>query len=427
MPLFLTIFNAILYISTFFWALLKFRDKRIFLFLSAFYAAWSVMGIAYLLLCQYLDGESMLFDDIGIFSYLYLYVCTMLLILPFLFQRKVNLIISPKRWVIDWFSIIFIICAVLTYIDRGSTNLTNLQGVLSGDFSTAALYAENAAVSSAKEGLNFSAPYRVVFSIFFGISIFILFYRCTLELTKKNLFFIVCHILIVLLQLMMISGSAHRGPMFYLVFNIILGILIFYDAFTRKIKKKILLSSVSIVVLGMCALAFMTITRFGEKQTSKSNPLFSAISYTGQSSLYFNKYILDNKSYLYGNYCIPLLRKAVGLYAPVSSSDRHALIEKTDVPGGPFYTHIGCFCLDFGPIVTFIILFFIVIFFAKRRFSYTLDHLLILYLLANICVQGIMLFCYAFWNGNLQLLAYLFMYICIRLNTNRFSIVKNNV
>ena len=423
MPLFLTIFNAVLYISTFLWALLKFRDKRIFLFLSAFYAAWSVMGIAYLLLCQYLDGESMIFDDIGIFSYLYLYVCTMLLALPFLVQRKAILIISPKRWIIDCFSIIFVICAVLTFIDRGSTNLTNLQGVLSGDFSTAALYAENAAVSSAKEGLNFSAPYRVAFSIFLDISIFILFYRCTLKLTKRNLFFIACHILIVLLQVVRILSSAHRGPMFYLLFNVIFGILIFYDFFAKKVKKNILLFSVSVIVLGICALAFMTITRFGEKQTSKSNPLFSAISYTGHSSLYFNKYVLDNKKYLWGNYCVPLLRKAIGLRM-FSTSERR---DTCDVPAGAFYTHIGCFCLDFGPIVTFIIMLTIFIFFVKRRFLCTLEHLLILYLLANICVQGIMLFCFGLWNGNLHLLAYLFMYICIKLNTNRFSIVKSNV
>lgn len=426
MPLFLTIFNAILYISTFWGALLKFRDKRMFLFLSAFYAAWSVMGIVYLLLCQYLDGESMLFDDIGIFSYLYLYVCTMLLALPFLFQKKVNFIISPKRWVIDWFSIFFIICAVLTYIDRGSTNLTNLQGVLSGDFSTAALYNENSVAAASKEGLNFLTFYRVVFNIFFDIFIFILFYRCTLKLDKKNLFFIVCHVLIILLQVVLILGSAHRGPIFFLIFNIILGILLFYDFFSKKIKKSIFLFSTFTITIGIGVLVFMTITRFEVNQTARSNPLFSTISYSGQSSLYFNKYILDNKVYLLGNYCIPLLRKVVGLNAAIFTTERRILIENTDVPRGPFYTHIGCFCLDFGPIGTFFMLLAIFLFFVKRRFLCTLDHLLILYLLGNVCVQGIMLFWYASYGGNLHLLAYLFMCICIKLNTKKLPITSNN-
>jgi hypothetical protein len=148
----------------------------------------------------------------------------------------------------------------------------------------------------------------------------------------------------------------------------------------------------------------------------------SVIYYAGQENLYFNNFGLNNNGIRYGDRTIPLYKRMVGFYnVPKNFWDRRQKYPNLKINDEVFYTFVGDFTFDFGPIIATLIIIGFSLFVLKKtkvRNGRILFHqLILLHFVMIVCMMGgLKLYPFSDVGGNLQLLVYVFAYIVFRLD-----------
>jgi hypothetical protein len=156
--------------------------------------------------------------------------------------------------------------------------------------------------------------------------------------------------------------------------------------------------------------------------------------YGGQENLYFNKYGLDNGGIRYGDRTFPLFKRILGFEnVPKNFMERRDKYPHLKISDEVFYTFVGDFTIDFGPIIaTFIFLFFtlfVVINTKIRNGIIRFHQLILLHFVMSVCMLGgLKLYPFSDVGGNLQLIVYFIAYIFFRLDYNlRFQRQKSEL
>ena len=188
----------------------------------------------------------------------------------------------------------------------------------------------------------------------------------------------------------------------------------FFDDRLKKILKRISIISPLIIAIPFLAL---TVSRFGDRDQS-GGTLGATINYMGQANLNFDMYGLDAGGIRYGDRTATVFKSwIVG-----KQENLFSVREKYDnlkIDDGHFYTYVGDFTLDYGPVVAvviFLIVLLLYLYFVVPHSRTVKTHeMCLLYMLATICLQGAMyLFYYSFsWNWRIfYAVLFYFIFYC---------------
>jgi len=329
----LVILNALLYIISFsfYWYKRRKIDVGFVLFLG--YTAVSIS-------CVFNYQSDPNSWSLQLWPFIYLFIIIMLFFRPLFFDSDTLYIRLHVRnlWLLKLFAIIYVITALIaTYfsIDETSENIQSgawavLRNELySGDVQ---LYS-NQFERLAKIFTGYLSPMATVLLFYF--------------LTRKNvkiIWLIILALAIITPIFITAINTASRGIILNFAASLVLCYIIFRRDISKEVKKIIFVFSVTLFALFLIYSFAVTLSRFGQDDQGSS-----LLSYFGHSMLVFNFGLADSiKIFSNGKYFfdwfLPLLN-----INPVNLSALGAHF------GTGFYTFVGAWYIDFGPIGTFII------------------------------------------------------------------------
>ena len=238
---------------------------------------------------------------------------------------------------------------------------------------------------------NFRCVTIVLFFYFFGKEHYSYTFKLLLFLPILNS--IISHFL-----------GASRAAMFIDLANIYLVFLMVqntYSPYFRKIIKKILfILTTSIVSL----LMIVSVARYlFSSKPVVADSLFDWLAiYFGEATVRFNTQMWNIYMYMQGDNCFSFIKKLLGLPTFTDLLDRRAFwTPRTKIFTHVFYTFIGDFYGDFGPLGCFIVIFificpcfFIIKNLMKKNNTIKFHHLIYVALWGSICLYGFTYFLY---------------------------------
>lgn len=242
-------------------------------------------------------------------------------------------------------------------------------------------------------------------SAFYNIGVLFTFYYLTLK--DRNKWFSFAMILSMLIGLLVYVSLGQRGGVVLRLLTVVVTYFALKTFYPRKTQKIIRRAGIVLVILVSVPIALITISRFGTKEGGSFN---SALHYVGQENLNFNNYGLDDGGIRYGDRTAPLFKKMLGFHnVPNNFWERRDKYPHLKMDDDVFYTFVGDFTIDYGPLIAFILFcIFTPIFISATRIRggcVIFHQLILIQFVMCVCVQGGMsLFSFSDTAGNLQLI-----------------------
>ena len=330
----LVIFNAMLYVG----ALLRhwYRHRSVdsgFLLL----AVYSFVAIACVINYAFAPHEW----NLQLWPFLYMFVVCMLFFNPFLFNSSTlyeKLYISSNK-TLKTFVAIYIICAFIAIYYSVSHAIENLQSgnwkILRDElYNNDIAFYGNQLERFSKIFVDYLRPLAVV----------IFFYHLTLEHVQKKWLTILA-ISIITPSFLTAINTASRGIIINLSISLFAGYLIFRKGIPKNVEKSLKIGATFILVLFLIYTLAVTASRFED-----SGQINSLLSYFGHSMLTFNYGIADSiDSYLDGKYFFDWFLPYLGISQVTNYNSLGTHFSTA------FYTFVGAWYLDFGPVGTLLI------------------------------------------------------------------------
>lgn len=351
------------------------------------------------------------FKPIHLIPFVYLYLMLMLAFKPIsrFEKQQVEFIQRPSNFALYAFIILFVLTSTIRLINEIPNFMDGLVRIMVDPTGGADIYNEMRADYDTKgDGLIVSLP-AIVSNLLGDIATLLLFYYMTLPDEKK--------IITIGLFLGFVStiisfiAESQRGP----VMARALTLLVTYFAMRRYIprKRNKLISKILIIMLVLISIpmAAISISRFSMRDGGGT--LGSICEYSGQANIFFNNYAFDDNGIRYGDRTFPLFKRILGFEnVPKNFVERRAKYPRLYINDEYFIGFVGDFCLDFGPIIAFIIFLLFTLYVLNstriRNGTIKFHQLLLLHFVMCIFAQGSMkLFAYSDM-GNLNIIA-LFM------------------
>lgn len=416
----------ILYITTWLFTFLFYQKKR------RFFDAGSFILVSYLV---YSIFSFFLFNGVGVytikslslFPFLYLYIMLMITTSPVLLFNtdKISSIKLSNQSIVYIILFSFAFFALLSFPDTIEHIREGVSLIMLDSMGGADLVAEAREVADSYGHGGLTHLPSVISNAFVNIGVFLLFYLLTLKNKPK----LIISILVVSLLLSILSGiaSGMRGRPINLVLTIVGTFFLFSRLYSDSINKWVRRLGIILIIIVAIPIVFITTSRFGE-----DNSFDSILDYAGQENLYFNKYGLDDNGIRYGDRTIPLFKRIIGIegvpHNYIERRDKYPFLKINDEV---FCTFVGDFTIDFGPILAsaiFIIFNLFVVLKTKiKNGAIQFRHLLLIHFVMCVCVQGGMtLYSFADTAGNLQIIAYLLVYVYSKFSERRRAYVYLN-
>ena len=386
-------------------------------YLSALYLIWAVVS-----LFLYRDDQRNSFGSLSLFPFLYLFSMILLFMRPNIRYDKSNIetIQCPSRIIVQSFFIVYGLCSLIALPVIIRQLVENMQIILYDPTAGDLLYQINMKNATTGNDIAGILGYAALIRNFFRESfIFLLFYYMT---EKRRSHTLTVYLMVVLgLDIFSALASGGRTSFTMILFAAGSGYFIFRDYWDPKLKKWIQ-TVIAIAGLGFFfILITLTISRFSANNYSGS-PLWSLLSYLGQSPLNFNQNGLNAGGIRYGDRTLNTFKALLGMKPPADFFAVRSKYSYMRMNDSVFYTFVGDFTLDFGPVVAAII--FILYSFFATRLSRTksktirFHRLLIVYFGACVCSQGSMYLFYYSFVQNWTLVAFFIMYIIFYIDFN---------
>lgn len=212
----------------------------------------------------------------------------------------------------------------------------------------------------------------------------------------------------------------------YLVTNILLMFFMFFffkPFLSFEIRKRIMRIGIIVASFFLLVLSVITVARVLEK--NETSILFNVTRYMGESPIVFDQYCLNANGTRDGYSVGPLLHLLVGDKV-LTEKEIRSKYSSLGIDNSRFYTYIGDFVLDYGPISTVIIMIILTLIFR----SY-LDHnqglgygqVILVYVLTK-AYTGYYLYVYNTLSGNIFLVvAFIF---CLLFSLKVFPTIRIN-
>lgn len=411
--------------------------------------AWVVTIILYLIIRKRIDAGSILlftyliyaitsfilynshayhFNQIRLFPFIYLFLMLILFFLPVLKYNayKITNIQKVPSIYIHVISITFILVSFVQLPTIISDFIFSIKKLLTSSSGGLELYNKTLAEArSLGDGKIANLP-GVISNVFGNFGILLFFYYLTLN--KRSKLILIGLFISIIMNILINISLGQRGP----IFEILLSMIITYFALRRffepKINRIIKIVGGGILIASLIPISALTISRFGN---NTEGSMASVYYYGGQENLYFNNYGLDNGGIRYGDRTFPLFKQILGFEnVPKNFMERRDKYPHLKMNDERFYTFVGDFTLDFGPIIaSFIFLFFTIFVIIKTRIRNGIirfHQLILLHFVMIICMLGGMkLYPFSDVGGNLQLIGYFIAYMFFRLDYN-YRIQRHN-
>lgn len=216
---------------------------------------------------------------------------------------------------------------------------------------------------------------------------FMLFYALSFIKGKRLLKILLC-IVSVLPVFLNSLASAHRHILVYSLIQFFVCFLLFRKYLSSKTYRMIIILVSLVVVSVIVVVVYFAVLRFDDGGEAV---MYSLLRYLGEPFVDFNTMLWGNDQYLYGNKSFTYVRLAMGLDAmdPNNMREQTYFLRYLNYY---FYSAIGNFYMDFGPIGSLVVSMSIGLFFnwilnIKIGVS-SLTRLLILYLYAIYTIQN---------------------------------------
>lgn len=411
----LAIVYAIIWIIFFLCLCKNFKKNITSIFITIFYVIYSILAIF-----LYNNNDFGIgYNSLTLFPYLYLFVMIYLSMTPIISYDHSNIkgLIRPSSPLIDTFTYTFIILALISLPSTISELRTGIVLLIVDSSGGADLYKD--AHGGGLESKGIAAIPKYLFSIFSYISIIIFFYYLTLPKPKK--FVLIGLIITMVYNLLRPLSLGLRTDTVMAIFAFMAAYIIMYKWIPKR-RNKILLTLASIVGgIVISLMLILSISRFGDRAGGVGG---TNLDYIAQASLNFNNYGLDAGGIRYGDRTCRVFKEMVGFSdVPNGIIERRQKYHSMKMNDSIFYTFVGDFTLDFGPIVTVILfilyaLILIQLTKCKRNGVISFSKLILVYLAVLIPLQGGMYLFTFSDGGNYSLLAFAFTSIVFKLKKN---------
>lgn len=204
------------------------------------------------------------------------------------------------------------------------------------------------------------------------------------------------------------------GLVFWISFYIF-WFLFFKSSFTKKTKRWLLAPLVFLGLIGGLIFAAISVAR---AELESESSIIGAIRYMGESPCNFNYYYKRDFPKANGFLCFPLFRSPIetiqGSDKAEPSEIRRVILGKSGVDIGLFATYIGSWFVDFGLIITILLVVFLSIVFnqicRKMKGNIQFNQLIIFCLIFQVVYHGIFYFKLLNKGGNLYILTCIALY-----------------
>lgn len=293
-------------------------------------------------------------DNVYVFPFIYLYLILFLLVYPLLKidYSKIYELKLPSKKIIEPFCICIILCAFYQLITGFSDVKQGMTMMLLDSSNAIDAYIDTTEANMKRKAL--SGSFNILgFIVTTGMSFSMLFFFLYLLYPNKSTKIIIGLIIAVMANPVMsvASGSREKVITTFIVFYFLFILL--RPLISQKIRKVIFITSLSLFGL---LIFFFIIISFARAREDIDGTLLGFESYFGMSFLHFNQKCFFADGTREGNFVSPLLNVILGgqTYSQEALRAKYASL---GVDNGIFYTFVGDFVLDYGPIIAFIILF----------------------------------------------------------------------
>lgn len=407
---FLLYFNFTLYSVTFIVYQCKRKYFSIGSFVLLFYACLSLLAIP-----LFNSPFTKEFNDLSLFPFIYLYLALMMCFSPLLRfkDRKVGSIKMPDPNIMNIISVILIISFMVKFLTELSS--LSIDNTLLDPTALAKNYYERER-EAGEPGFGLSNALRFMSTLFSPVLVLFFFYNI---LAKNNLLSL--GIAASIVSYLIISLS--NGDRYY-IFNLFMDIPFLFLLFRHKLdkitRKRVGWALTGVGSLLVIGLATLTMGRFANNKQQTEYLIYGIETYAAQNFIFFNNYGLDAGGFRYGDNTANLARRILGLKASNDPREGQLTYSHLKIDNSRFYTFVGDFTLDYGPVAGFFILMLMAIFFwrilrVKDNGEYKFNQIIILTVLYQICVQGFSLFPYSYWMANIKLIFVFLLYLLLGL------------
>lgn len=409
---FILIINSLVYVF-FFLRNYKKKGFDITSYIIAIYGFVAIMGVV----LSYHPSTTIQSGNINILSLLFFFVAFLITLKPVkdcTIIKRTNLV-PPQEIGLKAFIIFVAVITVMRLPSLISNLSQNLMLMLLDTSYLSGQYEELA--NSGPSG--FSTGSFNIIPILGGmidvVAVFLLMYYLSRPNRKK-------WITIVLAVASLISPlgalvQARRGAMVFTILSFLAYYILFKNCYTQKIKKIVKRAIIIIISVIAFGTTLITISRFTKSYMADDYASYSVIYYIGQPMVYFCETI-DPNGCRYGDRTIPLFKSIVtdGAY---SYSERISKYSNMNIGEEVFSTYFGEILLDFGPILGFVFLLFLVGFLymlgpGKRR-KIQFYELIPVIMIIDLLICGWTQSPFSDIGGNLHFVFMILMYLYFRL------------
>lgn len=424
--------------------------------LIIYFLAWLIVIIRYQKKKRYFDAGSFLLVSYAVFAFLswrlfnnpdfgysnrpihlfpFIYLFLMLLMASSTVLRydttRIDRIQNPPKVFIIVVAVFFVFTSLAHFPSSISHFGEGIMKLMLDDSVGQSLYQESLENRTNDGDGSISNLSAIFSSAFYNIGVLYTFYYLTLPRRKK--WFEIALLLSCLMGIVAYISLGQRGGVFIRTMTIIITYLSFRKFYPKKLNKKVGLIGLFLLFLISIPIIAITLSRFGEKEGGASG---SIMMYMGQENINFNNYALDDGGIRYGDRTVPLFKRMLGFQnVPDNFWQRREKYPHLKMDDDVFYTFVGDFTIDYGPIVAVILFVVFTIIFnnlTRVRGRTVLFHQLILiHFVMCVCAQGAMeLFTFSDVAGNLQLIvAFLSYLLCFYdyKSKKRIVLVNNKI
>lgn len=348
----LVIFNASLYVVSLLIYWRKRRKTDAGLILLAVYSTIAIAGVFY-----YASNPHVW--KLQLWSFIYLFVVVMLFFRPYFFDSDIlyqKLYVRNKQ-ILKIFTFLYILLAYIAIFYSINQAIENIE---SGAWSIIRNQLYEDEIELYTNQLERVA--KIISGYLRPVAIILFFYYLTNKELKK-IWLIILGLAIIAPMALTAINTASRGLLVNLAASLFIGYMIFRKGIPNSAKRVLVIVSLILISLALSFSLAVTVSRFGESQKDSS-----LLSYFGQSMLNFNYGLTDSiRKFGNGKYFFDWFLPFLGIdQIKGNSLGTHF--------GTGFFTFVGAWYIDFGPIGTFLIALFLPVIIGSRfRFKHKVD------------------------------------------------------
>lgn len=410
-------FNAFLWLFTF--GLYQYK-RKIFGLGSAILLLYTVIAVMGIHLFLYHPERKTMFIDLKLFPYLYLYAMMMIIMYPiFRIDRNKSVqIIHPSYSLFNMICILLVLLSlyriqeIFTDIREGLVLLfQDPDAGLDAYNKGAARFMTDTSSGDIRAGVDYIAILSNT-----AKSIIPLFWMYYLTLKDKNKILLYALSFTTLLDPLNAIASGSRYAIGVFMIKMLVIFMFLRQTFPQKYAVRI--KNVMCSVFFALFIPFMAVT-LSRSDSDYKKMILNVERYASESFIRFNNYGLDAGGIRYGDRTITLIKVVSGMNVAKNYPERLLKYSNMKMNESVFYTFVGDFTLDYGPILSVLIFICVSYFFLKalcvRQGCIAFYQYVLLYVLIEICL-GFFLYLYSDIAGNLRLITYLFLAFIFRID-----------